>query len=207
MSKPGPSPKGDYVTANAALEGLSSEADLAKDEEYDLEGLTERQQLIFRFRLRGLSQQAIAKFFKVSQPVISKEVKRIKQYFRDKGSSIDQDATIGETTSLYEEVEAKSWEMYHKTEDESIQAKALGLVMQARDKHTKLLMDLGKLTKASNRVEVVEVSPFIASLKESDRKAIVAAALKTQLDELPAPEPPKLSSENEDIEDAELVED
>lgn len=191
--------KGDLVKAKDALTKMSTEDELERDGENPYEGLSERQQIIARFKLRGLSQRAIAKFLGVSQPVISKEMKRIRIHLAKKGSEIDQDAIVGETTSLYEEVEYRAWELY-STGDNGDKAKALSLVMQARDKHTKLLMDLGRLKRAGSTSKVeLHVSKLVKDLESDKRKAIVADIVQAHLSKLDEPSPP------EEIIDAEIV--
>jgi predicted transcriptional regulator len=197
--------KGDLVEAEKMVNALATREELDWETKKDpYKGLTERQQLIARYKLRGLSQQAIAGFMKVSQPVISKEMKRIRAHMIERGETIDQDRIVGETTSLYEEVEYRAWELYTLGEN-SDKAKALSLIMTAREKHTKLLMDLGRLERAGNKSTVeVHVSPLVKAMQEPDKKALVTAVVKSQLTDLEEPAPPLLT---EDIVDAEIIED
>lgn len=198
---------GDLVEATKVADALSTEADIKLMKTDPYQGLSERQQIIARFKLRGLSQQAMAGFLKVSQPVVSKEMKRVRDHLIERGAGIDQDLMVGETTSLYEEVEYKAWELYH-TGDDGAKTKALALVMQARDKHTKLLMDLGRLERAGNKSTLeVHVSPLIRSMDDPEQKALVTAVVKAQLSELEDPKPPAMLSPGEEIEDAEIIED
>jgi len=197
---------GDLAEAVKVADALSTEEDLKLLQTDPYEGLTERQQLIARFKLRGLSQSAMAGFLKVSQPVISKEMARIREHLVERGQSIDQDHTVGETASLYEEVEHKAWELYHQGDD-ATKTKALALVMQAREKHTKLLMDLGRLERATSKTTVeVQVSPLIRSLQQPEQKALVSAVVEAQLSKLADPEPPaRLPADN--IVEGELIDD
>lgn len=164
-------------------------------------GLTERQKLIARLRMRGLSQQAIANIVNVAQPIISKELARIKEWQAERGANIDQNEVVGNTASLYEEVEYRAWELFHKTEEVAEKAKALAVVMQAREKNTKLLMDLGLIKKAGQEVKhTIEVSPFLKSWNdEKGKKQLANTIVAGQLTELTEPSP--------DIEDGEIVED
>lgn len=203
MGKRGPKHK--EVNSNAAsmaIEAYTTPEVVEAEKDNPYEGLTERQQLIARMRLRGFSQTAMAQVLGVSQPIVSKELKRVREHMSKRGASVDQNLVIGETTSLYEEVERRAWELYHDDEYGD-KAKALQLVLQSREKHTKLLMDLGRLEKAGNKItHEVKVSPFLRDF-EDRKEEVVEALVNATLTQLPAPVPP----EYDDVEDAEMVED
>jgi hypothetical protein len=178
------------------------------DQELDpFVGLTERQKRIARLRMRGMTQKAIAGIEKIAQPLISRELKAIKEWQEARGANIDQPAVVGSAVSLYEEVEATAWGMFNDAKfkrDLGEQAKALTVILSARDKQTKLLMDLGLIKKADVNVKVThEVSPFLQSWRDGSAKKNLADHIVTsQLTPLAAPTPP----EDEDIEDAEFEE-
>lgn len=165
-------------------------------------GLTERQKLIARLRMRGLSQDAIANVVGVSQPMICKELAVIKQWQIERGRNVDQGEIVGSTASLYEEVEYRAWELYHGTQESAEKSKALAVVMQAREKHTKLLMDLGLIKKAGQEVHhKIEVSPFIERWKSGEgKKSLGDAIVVRQLGSLQEP------TLDTGVEDAEVVE-
>lgn len=166
------------------------------------EGLTDQQRIISRLKMRGLTQKQIATYLGISQPAVSKHLARVKEHMREKGSSADQATIIGETTSVYEEIEAKSWEVFSSTQDHGDKLKAMQLVLQAREKQTKLLMDIGQLERAGTRNSVeLTVSPLVASWQRGEAKEAVKAIIEAQLRQLPEPKPPE-----EEIEDAEYME-
>jgi hypothetical protein len=174
-----------------------------RGQEDPFSGLTERQKRIARLRMRGLSQQAIANLEGVSQPIISQELKKIKDWQAERGANVDQHVIVGGTGTLYEEVEQMAWQMYYTPEiSVGEKAKCLAVVMAAREKHTKLLMDLGLIKKASSEVKVThEISPFLATWKEQQKKELADSIVAGQLKALPEPEP-----EREDVVDAEFAE-
>lgn len=164
-------------------------------------GLTERQKRIARLRMRGLAQQAIANIENVSQPIISQELKKIKDWQEERGKNVDQSIVVGNTATLYEEVEQMAWQMYY-TPQISVgdKAKCLAVVMNARDKHTKLLMDLGLIKKASQEIKhIVEPSPFLQNWNSPRKKELADSLVAAQLTALPEPAP-------DDIVDAEYDE-
>lgn len=165
-------------------------------------GLTERQKRIARLRMRGLTQQAIANLENVSQTIISLELKQIKAWQAERGGNVEQNVVVGGTASLYEEVEQTAWQLYYAAQEVGDKAKALAVVMSAREKHTKLLMDLGLIKKAGQEVKhTIEVSDFIQKWQDGSAKRNLADSLvATQLKALPEP---TLDSE---VSDAEIVE-
>jgi len=165
-------------------------------------GLTERQKLIARLRMRGLSQDAIASVVGVSQVWVSKELKKIKEWQTARGRDVNQEEVVGNTASLYEEVEYRAWELYHSAQEVADKAKSLSVIMQAREKQTKLLMDLGLIKKAEINVKhTLEVSPFIQNWKNGDaKKSLGDAIVVKQLPSLQDPTP------DTGVEDAEVVE-
>lgn len=171
------------------------------NDEFSGEGLTDQQRVIARLKMRGLTQHQIGTYLQISQPAVSKHLARVKEYMKEKGSKVDQSVIVGETTSVYEEIEAKSWEIFSATTDHGDKIKAMQLVMLARDKQTKLLMDLGHLERAGTRTTVdVNVSPLVKSWQRGEAIAAVNTIIQSQLKELEAPRPP------EEIEDAEFTE-
>lgn len=153
-------------------------------------GLTERQKRIARYRMRGMSQQAIANLEHTSQPVISQELKKIKEWQIERGANVDQAAIVGNALSLYEEVEHSAWLLYGNASEVGDKAKLLAVIMSARDKHNKLLTDLGLLKKAGQEIKhTIEVSEFIQNWKDgSAKKALADSLVMGQLKALPEPE-------------------
>jgi len=180
-----------------------------RDQDDPFSGLTERQKRIARLRMRGLSQQAIANLEGVAQPIISKELKRIKEWQIERGANIEQNAIVGNTATLYEEVEQMAWQLYYGAKETNEKAKALAVIMQAREKHVKLLMDLGLLKKASQEVKhTIQVSPFLDKWKDSKAKKDFADSLVAgQLSALPEPSPEAdvIDAEYSEVEDSKEV--
>lgn len=176
-----------------------------RGQEDPFSGLTERQKRIARLRMRGLSQQAIANLEKVSQPIISQELRKIKDWQAERGANVDQNVIVGSTGTLYEDVEQMAWQMYYTPEiSVGEKAKCLAVVMSAREKHTKLLMDLGLIKKASTEVTVKHhISPFLEQWSDKQGKKKLADALVAQdLKALPEPAPDQDVVEGEFSEEA-----
>jgi hypothetical protein len=165
--------------------------------------LNERQRRVLNYRFRGLTQTAIAKLEDVSQPMIAKEIRTIKKIFAEQGRTIDQEQVVGESVSLYQEVEQRAWEIYftHKKEKPSAANKALDTVMASREKTVKLLMDLGIMKKAAIEHEhTMKVAPFFEqfdSLEDQQKQNALRNVIDVHLGELEEPEPPQLLADIE----------
>ena len=198
-------------SAKALIESVDPGGAIILDDEKDpLFGLNEQQRSIYRLKLRGLSQDLIAKVLNISQPAVSKHLKNIRAHMERRGSQINQDVMVGETTSLYEEVEHKAWDAYYSTKEPGDQLKALQVVMQAREKHVNLLTTLGRIEKAAQKSTVeITVSPLVQKWSTGQAQIAVSKIIEAQLSELPQPEPPKLITEGiyEEVPDGEDVDD
>lgn len=182
------------------------EALALQDDKDPMFGLTEQQRMIYRMKMRGLAQGQIAKFLNISQPAVSKHLKHIREHMAERGAHINQDVVVGETTSLYEEIEFRAWEAYHSTKETGEQLKALQLVMQAREKNINLLMNLGRIERAASKSTVeVTVSPLVQKWSSGQAQVAVAKIIEAQLSELPQPEPPQLTEgSHEEVLDGEV---
>lgn len=162
------------VKLNEAADKLGTET----DEQLDLmAGLTTQQQLITRFKMRGLTQSAIAKILEVTPARVSQEMTEIRKHYIARGSDVNQAAVVGATVSLYEEVEQRAWEVFHN--DEGKKLRALDTVMTAREKQLKLLMDLGLVKRAATEhAHSVVVSPVMEQLTEQKKAELVARLIE-----------------------------
>lgn len=170
--------------------------------------MTDRQRKITKLRLRGLSQRAIAQTLNVSQATIAQEAKIIRKLFAEKGKKINRDVVIGESVNLFQEVEHKAWELYHKAQQKDKVGdanKALHTVMAAREKSLRLFMDLGFIERTPvSHEHKVTLPPFMEQWEQQppqEKEKIIEGIVHSQMKPLPEPRPPE-----EEIEDAEYRE-
>lgn len=183
-------------------------------------GLTERQKHIARLRMRGLSQQSIANIVGVAQPIISKELARIKDWQAEQGASVDQAAEVGSIRSHYSEVTEQAWKMFVLAQNRAMsvespdpnafgdQVKALALVKSSTEAHAKFLMDMGMIKKASQEVKhIIEPSPFIKNWNDgSAKKKLADTLVSSQLPALPEPTPDDvIDGEVEEVKEVDVV--
>ncbi len=147
-------------------------ADDSSDQLALMEDLSERQQVIMRFKMRGMSQRATAQLLDLTESMVSKEMKIIRAHYIARGSDANQAAVVGSTIVLFEEIEQKGWEVFHT--DESKRLRALDTIMTAREKQVKLLMDLGHIKRAAteHRHEI-EVSPLLEQMSQAKKDQLV----------------------------------
>lgn len=174
-------------------------------------GLSVVQKTLVRLRSRGLTHKEIANIRGITPQAVSWEFGKIKEYYAAKGKAIDQDSLVGETVSIFNEIEQKAWDIVHSDKaDDDTKLKAMNTVMSARERHTKLLMDIGRLDKAAKKVEHTltnEDSTFISKLRENPAllQGAVKNVIEAHLTELAAPVPPSVI--DDEISEAEIVED
>ncbi len=176
------------------------------DQEALLEGLNDQQRTIIRFKMRGLSQKRTADLLKLSPARVSQEMRVIRAHLVSRGSDVNQAALVGETATLYEEVEKKAWEVFHDPE-ENKKLRALETIMSARDRQVKLMLEVGLLKRAAiEHNTTVSVSPLMSSLTAEKKDKIVARIIETAPGVEPTPpeeDPPyealpETASESED---------
>lgn len=192
------------IKLNSAADALAKEGPVEKS---ILEGLTDRQRTIAKLKLRGLSQKLMAEMLDLTPARISQEVAAIREHFISKGSDINQAALVGETVTLYEQVEQEAWRIFY-AEDTSKQIKlrTLDTIMSAREKNVKLLMDLGLIRRAAiEHSHGVFVSPAVESLTPQQKEYIVANVVK--LTPGLEPEPPEEAEYEEIVDYPEEIED
>lgn len=188
-----------YAPARNANDLAAVTDDLIKNPPNEL---SERQRRIVNYRMRGLTQKAIGDLEQVSQPMIAKELRKIREVYKEQGRTVDGEMVVGESVSLFQEVEKKAWELYytHKKERPSAANKALDTIMASREKTNKLMMDLGILRKAATEIEHKIVAPFVeqfTSMSPEKKQQALGNVITVNLKELDEPEPPQLSEDTQ----------
>lgn len=167
------------------------------------DALTDQQSNIVKLTLRGLSQSQIASVLGVSQPYISQQVKKIRAILAEKGGKIHQDHIVGVTRTVYEEVEQKAWELFYNAKTDTAKNKALNTVLTAREKHIRLLMDIGKVQATGATVEVKYNSPILDAWADEEKRKMVSALVSASLSPLAPPVPPQEEPIDAEFEDNE----
>lgn len=179
--------------ALAVANNIAGDIDLlTEDDSSDpFYGLTERQKSIAKMTLRGLSQTAMGQVLGIDQSMVSRELKKVHEHLKAKGTSLNQAAVVGRSLSVYEEVQHKAWELFATTSDIGHKNKALNTVMLAQEKQIKLLMDLGLVKRAAQDVNhKLDASDFVKRWQSGQVQTATKAFLEAQLTPLEDPTPP-----------------
>lgn len=176
--------------------------DLTPSQKDVLAELTQNQRWVMTLKLKGATQQQIATVLNISQPAVSKTIKRVKEHLAARGKSIDQSEVIGESMTFYEEVEKEAWNLSDNLDDAG-KLKAIQVLLGARKDRNKLLMDVGLLTVAPKEtVHTLRSTPFLDAMKAEQRvDEVVISAISTTQDDLEEPEPPQLETGDDDEEE------
>jgi len=164
-------------------------------------GLTERQIQILKLSLRGFPQTLIASVVKVSQPTVSIELKKIREHMKARGGGVDQDMVVGQSLTIYDDVQQKAYDLYHTADDPANKLKSMQLLLQSVKDRNKLLMDLGLMERAAQNVNhsIVQPSKFVEAWNAGQVQQAARALLEAGFTPLEEPKPP-----DEDVIDAEF---
>jgi len=165
------------VADREAVEIADKLAPLPAEEESNAEGLTTMQRTVLQLKLRNFTQSQIAKFLKVTDARVSQLVKAIREHYQSRGSDVDQATVIGESITQFEDVEKEAWKIYGELEGAK-KLKALDTVMEAREKHIKLLMDVGLVKKAAVLTQTELIVPSVVrNLTPERRQEVITTIL------------------------------
>lgn len=191
---------------NDTYGSVSDVDDLATVEDDSIllpEGLTDRQKQIIRMKRMGLTQKAMGTMLKISQPMVNKELKKIREIFTEQGANISQALIVGDTVDLFGEIEKRGWELYTANKDKkpSVANRALETIMAAREKTLKLMMELGIMKKAPTEHEhTLKAPPFLKQLEQATKQQreeiVIDVISSSHLDDLEEPVPPQLEADN-----------
>ena len=173
------------------------------------EGLTEQQIKIQKLSLRGGTENAIAKVLGISRMTVAREKAKIREINRGRLEALDKEDMMADTLSLFEEIERSAWGVFQESDGAS-KNRSLQLILDARERALKLMMETGIIDRAPQKSEhnvLLATSPLLADWDERGRKNLSKHVIEAQLTELEAPEPPtELEGEvldEEDLEDEE----
>lgn len=174
------------------------------------DGLTTRQAQIQALRMRNVTQKSIGQLLGISQVMVHKELKKIREIHKEKGASLDREVFIGSTVTKFDLLEQKAWDIYNaagmakpgEKVNSAIQIQAIQIIAGLQEKRAKLYMDLGLLEKAATKVDhtfKASGTTLIDTWDTVGREKLAETIIVSQMKQLPAPEPP-------DEEDAEFEE-
>lgn len=202
----------EIAAPDVAVAAAETSITVLQDEDKDpWSGLTERQILIQRLKMRGIPQKTIGQICGgISQTMVCKELKAIREIHKQRGVALDREAYVGESISIHEELLTKAWDIFYRIPDDNpiayqTKLQAINTIASLRDKHTKLLTDLGIIDKVPQKHEHdlrLSRGPSVVDNWSTEKKQKIAeAVLLADFKPLEDPVPPE-----DDISDAEFTE-
>lgn len=166
-------------------------------------GLTERQIKIQKLSLRGGTENAIALVLGCSRITVAKEKAKIREINRGRLEVLDKEDMMADTISLFDEIERSAWGVFQESEGSS-KNRSLQLILDARERQIKLLMDVGIIDRAPQKNDhnvILNTSPLLQDWDEKGRQNLSQHVIEAQLTELDAPQPP----EEDEFEEGEII--
>ena len=152
------------------------------------EEIAERRTAVKRLRLRGLGYRSIAKIVGVGHMTIKRDLEAIRHSNKTRVTMLDQSEHVGESLSVFEEVELRAWQDYHDADKGSQQRQRfLAEIQSARQNQTKLLMDLGVINRVAERKHITVSTEVISGWTPDAQDLVALAILKSQMKPLLEP--------------------
>jgi hypothetical protein len=170
------------------------------------EEIAERRRAVMRMRHRGIGYRAIAKELGVGHMTVKRDLDIIREETQTRISRLDEEFTLASSLSVFEEVETAAWIGHNDApKGSSVRAQFLSQIRAARNDQIKLLMDVGLIKKATQKVQhehaVVETK-VIEHWSEAAQDLVALGIVKAGLSKLPDPVPdenvPQLAEKSED---------
>jgi len=195
VEKPKGRPKGSKNTPKPKFL-KQTEKYLTKDIRDDI---IDRRRLILQLKIKGLSNKEIGKQANCPISVVRKDLLFIQKANLERCNVIERNAIIGESLSVFEEVERRYWEELEMAPAGSTQRKQyLDSIQTARNNQLKLLSDLGFIAKAPTKqtLDINVKTESIQGLTEEAKSLVAMAMLTSKMKALPAPIPDQTLTEH-----------
>jgi len=141
----------------------------------------QRRLMVMRMRMRGLTYQQISQEMSISFLTIKKDLDAIREDNAKKIGRLERNYALGEAVSTYEEIRTRAWEEYNDpTTNATTRAKYLEIVRSAQNDQTKLLMDVGLISKAPAKHEHVVATDVISHWTPAAQDLIAMAVIKSK---------------------------
>lgn len=168
------------------------------------EEIEDRRKQVGRLRMRGLGYRSIAKLLGVGYLTIKRDLEAIREDNKKRVSAFEQEQHLGESLSVFEEVELRAWQDYHEAQGGSIQRKHfLDTIQDARNNQIKLLTDVGLVSKEPTKVDVRVKSELIQHWSPEAQALVAMAILKSKLPPAAEPVPDNRMIDAHTVEDEE----
>ena len=150
--------------------------------------IKERRRRVVRLRMRGLGYRSIAQKLGVGHMTVKRDLEAIREDNRVKARLLDREEHVGESLSVFEEVELRAWQDYrYAPRGSGERQKFLAEIRAARQNQTKLLMDLGVVAKAPTESKITISNEVIANWSPEAQDLVALAIIKSGMKKLAEP--------------------
>jgi hypothetical protein len=143
----------------------------------DLE-LAERRQIIMSMRLRGKSLREIGKELGIGYMTVKRDLDAVAALNRQRISEFERNGALASAAHTYDMLEKEAWEqVFRCANGTSNRAQFMNLVRVVNNDRIKMLMDVGLIDKATQKVEVKSETTHLLEGWTKDAKQMMAMAL------------------------------
>lgn len=143
----------------------------------DLE-LAERRQMIMSMRLRGKSLREIGKELGVGPMTVKRDLDAVAKLNQEKISEFERNNALADACQTYDTLEKEAWEQVFRCANGTQQrAQFMNLVRVVNNDRVKMLMDVGLISKAPQKLEVKSETTHQLEGWTEDAKQLMAMAL------------------------------
>ena len=152
------------------------------------EEIKERRRRVVRLRMRGLGYRSIAKKLGVGHMTVKRDLEAIREENRLRAQQLDREEHVGESLSVFEEVELRAWQDYRYAPRGSAERqKFLAEIRAARQNQTKLLIDLGVVAKAPTESKITITNEVLSGWGPEAQDLVALAIIKSGMKKLAEP--------------------
>jgi len=153
--------------------------------------ISERRQMVMKFRLRGLTYRQIAKELGVGYMTVKRDLEAIRVSTRDKVSKFKHDYALGTSINTYEQIEEEAWKEAERCpHGSSNRAQFLNLARTARNDQVKMLMDVGLIGRSAQQVDVtVKADKVLEGWTKEAQQVVALAIIRSQMGQVIEPVP------------------
>jgi len=191
VAKPSGSSTLPVVAGTATTKSISkSRIKPAKASQAEMD---DRRKHVIRLRMRGLGYRSIAKILGIGHMTVKRDLEAIREANQKRVTQFEHEQTIGESLSVFEEVELKAWEQFDAMPLGSQHgAKYLEQIQDARNNQIKLLTDVGLIRKEPAKLEVKVNHDAISHWTPEAQDLVAMAIIKAKLTPAKEPRPDRI---------------
>lgn len=125
-----------------------------------------RQNLVRKYRIRGLSSEEIAVLTHVHRRTVERDFAEIKDKLIESLKDLTPDILMSESRARREEIMREVWALYHNSEDAREKMQALQLILKCDKEFIEIAQSVGILAKVPDTAVNVGVQVNVVQIKK-----------------------------------------